>query len=178
MLGPVTLALALVLGQEAPTSRNRPVESAGCQGPEFSQLDFWVGEWDVVSWVEDARSGRPPARNTITRAHAGCVVVEQFAAPAFSGQSVTIFDRSTGQWHQTWVDSSGSLNLYEGRFESGTLVLHGSTPSRSAPQLRQRVRLTLSDLGNGRVRQRSERLNADGTWSTNYDLLYRRVPSK
>lgn len=170
--------LALVLAQGTLAGQAREVPSTPCQGSEYRQLDFWLGTWDVVPWSEATTEGRPSARNTITRGHGGCVVLEQFVAPSLSGQSVTMYDRSTAQWHQTWVDSSGSLNVYWGRFESGSLVLHGSIPVRSAPHLRQRVRLTVSDLGDGRVRQRSDRLNADGTWSTNYDLLYRPAASK
>jgi hypothetical protein len=37
-----------------------------------------------------------------------------------------------------------------------------------------RVRLTFVSLGPDNVRQLSERLNADGTWSINYDLIYTR----
>lgn len=41
-----------------------------------------------------------------------------------------------------------------------------------------RVRLTFFHESADRVRQFSERLNADGTWSVNYDLIYtRRKPS-
>jgi hypothetical protein len=36
------------------------------------------------------------------------------------------------------------------------------------------VRLTFYPLGADKVRQFSEALNADGTWSVNYDLIYTR----
>ena len=57
------------------------------------------------------------------------------------------------------------------------MVFFGSTPAPANPAVRLHVRLTFFNLGDGRGRQFSERLNADGTWSVNYDLLYtRRTP--
>lgn len=128
----------------------------------------------MTPYGQPVAAGQGPSRNTITKAHAGCVVLEHYQAGSFSGESVNIYDRSRGQWHQTWVDSTGGLHEYWGRRDGTTMVFHGSTPSRTDPAVRHQVRLTFFDLGDGRVRQRSERLNADGTWSVNYDLLYTR----
>jgi hypothetical protein len=88
--------------------------------------------------------------------------------------SVNAYDRSRGQWHQTWVDSNGGVHEYWGKRERDRMVFHGTMPAPSSPQLLMRVRLTFFILGPDGVRQLSERLNADGTWSTNYDLIYTR----
>lgn len=119
-----------------------------------------------------------PARNTITKVQDGCALLVQWnGGPSNTGQSLNIYDRSRGQWHQTWVDNAGGLHEYWGRLEGTNMVFFGSTPAPANPAVRLHVRLTFFNLGDGRGRQFSERLNADGTWSVNYDLLYtRRTP--
>jgi hypothetical protein len=128
-----------------------------CKAAEHRQFDFWVGDWDVVPNGKPAAPGQKPSRNTIVKSHGGCVLVENWDAGTQTGQSFNIYDRSRGQWHQTWVDSNGGLHDYWGEL------------------LRMRVRLTFFDLGDGKVRQLSERLESGG-WAVNYDLLYTRRP--
>ena len=148
-----------------------------CSAAAHRQFDFWVGDWDVVPNGAPPQPGRQPARNTVTKIEDGCVLLEQWRAPTSTGRSFNIYDRSRGEWHQTWVDNAGGLHEYWGRLVGDAMVFHGSMPSPSNPAVRLRVRLTFFDLADGRVRQFSERLNADGTWSVNYDLMYtRRAP--
>ena len=141
-----------------------------CRAAEHRQFDFWLGDWDVVP-NRPATPGQKPSRNTIVSAHAGCVLVENWNTGSQTGQSVNIYDRSRGQWHQTWVDSNGGLHEYWGGRVGANMVFLGSTPVPSRPALRMHVRLTFFDLGDGRVRQLSERLDS-GQWATNYDLIY------
>ena len=47
-------------------------------------------------------------------------------------------------------------------------------PPSARFQGRRTVRLSFIPLGPDKVRQFSESLNADGTWSVNYDLIYTR----
>jgi hypothetical protein len=171
---PIAMLLALVLLQApaAPAAVTPSPAPPGCSAPEYHQFDFWVGDWDVVPYGTPPQPGRKPARNTITKIQDGCVVAENWRAPTNTGQSLNIYDRSRGEWHQTWVDNGGGLHEYWGRREGANMVFHGSTPAQSDPAARIHVRLTFFDLGDGTVRQFSERLNADGTWSVNYDLLY------
>ena len=58
-----------------------------CSTPEFSQFDFWVGEWDLT-WGEDGRG-----TNVITREYDGCVVRERFETEGFRGMSVSSWYR-------------------------------------------------------------------------------------
>ena len=170
MLLALVMAAAGATVQQAPSA---PPPPADCQAPEYRQFDFWLGDWDVVPATPPAKPS-PPARNTITLAHGGCVLVENWSTGMMTGQSFNLYDRSRGEWHQTWVDSRGGLHEYRGSRQGANMVFFGSMPVPSSPQLRMHVRLTFFDQGNGRVRQLSERLNADGTWSVNYDLLYTR----
>jgi hypothetical protein len=146
-----------------------------CKAAEHRQFDFWVGDWDVVPNGKPAAPGQKPSRNTIVKSHGGCVLVENWDAGTQTGQSFNIYDRSRGQWHQTWVDSNGGLHDYWGERVGPNRVFFGTTPVPGRPLLRMRVRLTFFDLGDGKVRQLSERLESGG-WAVNYDLLYTRRP--
>lgn len=173
----LSAVLAMVIAQTPAAPPANPPPPRDCSAAEHRQFDFWIGDWDVVPNGAPPQPGRKPARNTITKIQDGCALLEQWNAGTNTGQSLNIYDRSRGEWHQTWVDNAGGLHQYWGHLEGRTMVFHGSMPSPSSPALRLRVRLTFFNLGEGRVRQFSERLNADGTWSVNYDLLYtRRAP--
>lgn len=88
---------------------------APCASPEYRQLDFWVGEWDVEFTNPDGSIGR--AENRITRDEYGdCVVTERFRQAGggpgggdYLGASFSIYDRHTRSWRQMWVDNMGNM---------------------------------------------------------------------
>lgn len=172
--------------QSAPPQQSTPPPKPfDCSGPEYRQFDFWIGEWDVVWNPENRRPGAPPpgakpARNVITKIQDGCVIAEHWDDQrGGTGQSVNIYDRVSQRWHQTWVSNSGGLNQYWGELKDGRMVYLGEIPLGPAMgfQGRRTIRLTLAPMGPDRVRQLSEALNSDGTWSPNYDLIYTRRPA-
>ena len=154
-----------------------------CSDQVYRQFDFWVGEWDVVPNPDTRPAGTPPpppgakpASNEIQKAHSGCVLIENWVAQGQTGQSFNIYDRASQRWHQAWVDSNGGLHQYWGRLENGNMVFQGDVPLGPASKFagRRTIRLTFFPLGPDRVRQFSESLGTDGTWSVNYDLIYTR----
>lgn len=123
------------------------------------------------------QAGRKPARNLIEKVQGGCVVLETWDdRQGGTGQSFNIYDRVKKQWHQTWVDNSGGLHEYWGELKNGTMVYVGEVPLGPAMQFqgRRTIRVSFIPMGPDKLRQFSEALNADGTWSVNYDLLYTR----
>jgi hypothetical protein len=154
----------------AAVDRNsRPCE----HDPKYRALDFWVGEWEVRG--VNALPGTPSATSSITKIHKGCVILETYGAGSTTGQSFNIYDRSTGKWRQTWVDSSGRLHEYWGEATDGMLVYEGSLPPLPGQTGRQQTRMTFSRLDPDRVRQYSERSPDGGkTWQINFDLVYTR----
>ena len=106
--------------QRRPCRHNRlPVRS-----PKYSELDFWLGEWDARG--ANAPADRPPNSSVITKVHGGCVILETWRSPNYSGQSFNIYDRTRGQWHQTWVDSGGGLQEFWGGLKDGNMVYEGN----------------------------------------------------
>ena len=141
--------------------------------PVYRQFDYWLGTWDVRA--TGAPAGTPPATNVITKIHNGCVIFESWTAPGQTGQSFNIYDRVSGRWHQTWVDSTGSLHEYWGGVTDGNMVYEGDIPAPPGREGRVHTRLTFFRLPDGSVRQYSERTEDGGeTWQVNYDLIYTR----
>ena len=142
----------------------------------YRQLDFWVGAWDVRP--NGAPESQPPASNVITKEHDGCVIHENWSAPASSGQSFNIYDISLDRWNQTWVDNSGGLHEYKGGLQGANMVYFADLAPPPGQTARVPTRLTFFNLGVNRVRQLSE-ATADGgkTWTVSYDLIYTRRPT-
>src|SRR5262245_50095206 len=176
------LAPATLCAQSAPAAAPAP-KPFDCSAPQHRQFDFWIGEWDVVPNPDTIPAGTPPpapgqkpASNVVVRAHDGCVLIENWNAGAQTGQRFNIYDRASRRWHQTWVDNSGGLHEYWGALEGANMVFHGEVPLGPASRFagRRTIRLTFFPLGPDKVRQFSESLNMDGTWTMNYDLIYTR----
>ncbi len=167
------LALSAI-AQEPPTPPPAP-----CAGSEYSDFDFWVGEWNVTA------NGQPAGHNLIESIDGGCAVSESWtsAAANFSGHSLNFYDRSTQRWHQVWVDSSGTVLRLEGGLEDGpdlgdgarlqVMVLSGVTPGPDGAKVQNRI--TWTPNPDGSVRQHWETSPDGTTWTTSFDGLYVRA---
>jgi uncharacterized protein DUF1579 len=176
--------LALLFVVQTPTPAGPPPKPFDCTAAEHRQFDFWIGQWDVAPNPETRPAnapaptpGREPASNVIEKVHSGCVITENWDdRQGFTGRSVNVYDRMTKRWHQTWVDSTGGLHEYWGELKDGNMVFVGDVSLGPASRVagRRTVRMTFFPLGPDKVRQFSESLSPDGTWSINYDLIYTR----
>ncbi len=80
-----------------------------CAGPEFRQLDFWLGDWDA-EWGASPGTPAGTGSNHITKSYEGCVIEEHFdgrPGQHLMGHSVSVYFAPTRQWRQTWVDNEG-----------------------------------------------------------------------
>ena len=139
--------------------------------PDCRQLDFWIGEWDVMD------HGKKIATSSIRRIIGDCVIFENYSQPdGYSGKSFNFFDATLGKWRQTWVDTIGNVSEFTGEYNEKAMRFQGETHRQSGERVLRR--LTLFDLGPDRVRQYSER-SVDGgkTWSVAYDYIYIRRKS-
>ncbi|MFP3942679.1 MAG: hypothetical protein ACLFWF_02225 [Alphaproteobacteria bacterium] len=109
------LAAAAALLFTPAASAQEEKKTPPCSAPEFRQLDFWVGTWDL-SWTRDGEAGR--GRNVITNSLDDCVIEERFTVLGgerpFAGMSVSTYDAKAGTWRQTWVDNSGNYLPFKG----------------------------------------------------------------
>jgi hypothetical protein len=90
----------------------------------------------------------------------------------YSGESLNIYDAVRKTWHQTWVDTSGTLLVLEGGIRNGNMVLEGQTVGADAQITRHRI--TWTPNADGSVRQLWESTDAKDQWSTAFDGQYTR----
>lgn len=159
--------VALSVSARAQTpSGTQPAAPPNCNGAEHHQFDFWEGSWDVVN---QANPNAPAARNEIELLHGGCVVRETYQAGAYSGSSLSFYDRQDGKWHQTWIDIAGaSLFLEGGLDDEERMVMSRTRPDGTID------RITWTPNADGTVRQHWETSSDEGkTWSNAFDGLYK-----
>lgn len=153
--------------REAVDRKARPC----AHGPEFRQLDFWIGNWDVTS------SGAPAGESQVEKMLGECVIFENWTgASGMVGKSFNLWDATTREWRQTWVDSTGGLHEYHGAFGGGKMVYLADRLQADPSGTLQptKLRMTFFDQG-GTVRQLGEQSTDGGkTWAVSYDLLYSR----
>lgn len=160
-------AIVIVLGATlatAASAQQPPPVSYPCKTtPEFRQLDFWVGEWDVTD-----PSGHLVGHSSIQRIIGDCVIYENWqGARGHTGKSFNFWDKENRRWQQTWVDDGGGVQQYWGTLDGG--AMRYATPAGT-------MRLTFSPLPGGKVRQLSESTKDGGkSWTVNYDFTYARA---
>ena len=159
-----TFAVAAALAASVPPSW----AVAPCEAPEYRAFDFWLGEWQVRT-----PDGKLAGTNRIAREYGGCVLHERYdTARGYSGESLNTYDAGRRTWHQTWVDSSGTLLLLEGGLRNGSMVLEGQTIATDSRPTRHRI--TWTPNADGSVRQLWESTDAKGQWRTVFDGAYTR----
>ncbi|MFN8336990.1 MAG: tetratricopeptide repeat protein [Cyclobacteriaceae bacterium] len=134
--------------------------------PDYRQLDFWIGEWNVI----DTNTGKMAGNSKIELILDNCVIQENWQPVAgFAAKSFSLFDAATGKWKQTYVTGDGQLlEFTDGQSQDGALQFK----LKSGNEWR---RMTFSKLGDDKVKQVGER-SADGkAWTVEYDLTYVKV---
>ncbi|MGZ8273209.1 MAG: hypothetical protein ACXWUM_04780 [Burkholderiaceae bacterium] len=159
-----SFAFAAALSCFAPTA----AAAGPCDGSEHRQFDFWLGEWNVRT-----PDGKLAGVNSITREYDGCVLHERYSTGrGYSGESLNIYDAARKVWHQTWVDTSGTLLLLEGGLRGGSMVLEGQTIGAEGQVTGHRI--TWTPGADGSVRQYWESTDGKGEWRTAFDGSYTR----
>jgi len=164
-------ALLLAAASRAPAQMAPPAPIAKpCQGAEHRQFDFWVGRWDVFG-----PAGKKAGESKVELIADGCALLEEWSGGGgFTGKSLNIY--SDGQWHQTWVDNSGTLLMLAGGLAERSMVLSMTGPSPTDPKATQLQRITWTPGGDGSVRQLWESsTDAGRTWVVLFDGRYVRA---
>jgi hypothetical protein len=140
-----------------------------CDAPDYRAFDFWLGNWEVTT-----PAGKLAGTSRIEREYEGCVIHEHYAAAGrgYSGESLNMFDAARKVWHQTWVDTDGTLLLLEGRLVDGRMVLEGQTANVNS--LPTRHRITWSRNADAGVQQVWESTDAKGEWAVVFNGKYTR----
>lgn len=132
--------------------------------PEYRQLDFWLGEWDVE------QGGQKIARSSIQLILDDCVVFENYEAASYRGKSFSVWSSTDKRWEQYYTDTAGLARFFIGALEDGKMVLTTQFDRNGAKVTN---RMTYSKEGSDRVRQFIETsLDGGKTWAAGYDGMY------
>ncbi len=167
----VYLLAALAVAVPAFGSNTPPMSVRPCSAPAYRQFDFWVGSWVVTN-----PAGLKVGTNHIEKVLGGCALQEHWEGTGRSrGTSLNAYDARRHVWHQTWVDNSGDgLLVIEGGMKDGSMVMSGTSVSKTGKTVLNRITWTPRDADH--VRQLWQ-VSTDGGkhWKTVFDGLYTRV---
>lgn len=139
-----------------------------CDAAEHRQFDFWLGDWNVRT-----PDGKLAGVNRVAREYGGCVVHERYTTDrGYRGESLNVYDAARNVWHQTWVDSAGTLLVLEGGLHGASMVLEGQTVGSDGQVTKHRI--TWTPNPDGSVRQHWESTDDKGNWVTAFDGKYTR----
>jgi hypothetical protein len=160
--------LASVLLAILAATATPPGIAAPCDTQAHRAFDFWLGTWEVRT-----PDGKLAGVNRIDREYGGCVLHERYTTErGYAGESLNVYDAPRNVWHQTWVDTSGTLLLLEGGLHGDAMVLEGQTTGKDGTRTRHRI--TWTPNADGSVRQFWESTDATGQWTTAFDGRYTR----
>ncbi len=167
------LGCAVCLGSQLMAQSTAPPP---CSAPEASQLDFWVGTWDV-SWDTTGGFTITTGTNTIQRTHGGCVIHESFSMDGetpFAGESWSVYNPPLGIWQQTWVDNSGGYLVLTGGMKGDTMELVTAVrPLNDTLTVKQRM--IFYDITSDRFTWDWQNSNDSGkTWKQAWRINYQR----
>jgi tetratricopeptide (TPR) repeat protein len=154
-----------------PLVKESAVNAKPCSArPEYRQLDFWIGDWDVKATTQNQVAGT----SSIQLILGDCVILENWTGTGgTNGKSFNFFNRATSKWQQTWVDDKGSLLEFSGDYKDGAMHYLATTTSAQGQKVLQRM--TLFNLSTEQMRQLGEQSTDEGkTWTVMYDLTYTR----
>lgn len=154
-------------------AQERPDPERCREQPEWRQLDFWIGTWDVVS----AEDGRPLGVNVIEPMLNDCALLENWtSARGGTGKSLNFYDPQRRTWRQVWVDSFGNvLDYRQGEFRDGAMRFSGITIDAAGDTTFQQ--LTFHHVAADTVRQVFESSqDRGGTWTMDWEGIYIRRP--
>lgn len=154
------------LSQQNPLARPCTLDSV------YRQFDFWIGEWEVFGL-----NGKKAGDSKIELILDSCIILENWTSAKgnYAGKSYNTYNAVTHQWQQTWVDNKGgSAEFLQGKASTGKIVFI-TNPQLQPDSTMQIRRLSFFKIDDDKVRQFAEKSVDEGkTWSTEYDLEYRR----
>jgi hypothetical protein len=140
--------------------------------PEFSQFDFWLGDWEVRT-----PDGTLAGHNSITKDQGGCAITENWrAASGAGGRSTNFYIPSSDLWRQVWVGSNGTLIDMSGSLVDGEMRMEGTIEYTTTGRVVAFRAVWSTNEDNSIVRQRMEEFDvATASWQLWFDGFYRRI---
>lgn len=136
-----------------------------------SNLDFWLGDWDVFTTTSNNLIGE----NHVTKILDEKVITEKWTDVfGTKGRSFTLYDSSLHCWKQTWVDNTGAIAEFTGSLNNDTMFLF-SNPKLNKAGKPVIHRMTIIKVSADELLQKEESsVNNSFSWQTNYSFKYKR----
>jgi len=177
----IVVAVLVVAGSARAGQPATPTPPA-CEEPGFRQLDFWLGDWDVV-----IRARAAPGSDQWAEAHGTnhvgaplgrCVVQESFRADGpgapWAGQSVSMYVPKEHAWRHSWVDDGGNFLAFRGGPEPGGLFALYGEP-REVGGARVQMRMVFRNITHDAFVWSWERGTVGGaSWTPMMEIRYTR----
>lgn len=148
-----------------------PEQPIPCSTPEYRQMDFWIGDWEVKN-----PKGEIVGTNRIDQILGTCVLMENWKGKGGSnGHSFNIYNVQKQRWEQTWVDNSGSVIYFHGVWneEAGQIAYFAEAVTRKNKPLLYRMIFTPKEDGSvNQLWEASTDMGQD--WKTLFNGTYRK----
>ncbi len=132
-------------------------DSCACCTSQYTQFNFWVGEWNVYD-----TAGILIGESSIAKLEDNCIISEKWTgAKGSSGRSYNYHNAKDSSWNQIWIDSKGGNLVLKGNGGPNTMVLQDELQlGKNNNWHRNRISWDAKD--DGSVTQLWERVGADG----------------
>lgn len=128
-----------------------------CPEPERRQFDYFLGRWRFET------TGQPAGEQVMTVVGANCGVREAFTQGTYRGSSITLWNPTSKQWSQTYVDSDNGRRTLRGTLVNGALLLNETAT----------VRYQWKPVGATQVELTEQRTtNGGASWNTTFTATY------
>ena len=127
----------MLSGSQAADAPAKPAEQPA------DLFDFWVGDWDA-SWKNPGGT-TSTGRNRITKILDGTVLEEHFEgngsakAPGLKGKSLSVLQKGTKVWKQTWADNQGGYFTLTAQTDGDKRIFITDITKRDGKELAQRM---------------------------------------
>jgi ketosteroid isomerase-like protein len=160
----VFLASCLALAGDAASAKPSP-----CSAPEFRQLDFWAGDWDVCDIANPATQ---VARVKVDHILDSCVLREDYQDnEGHKGQSFCISDATLKAGHQSWLTNHGQILLLNGGLDGNQIVLNATEHTLEGGN--KLIRGAWKPVEGGVRETAVTSLDEGKTWKPWFDLMFR-----
>lgn len=162
-------ALTALLG--LPAHAQEDDQPAPCSAPEYRQMDFWLGTWDV-SWVGQNPGEVGEGTNTITQVLDGCAIMEEISGEdslPLRGLSLSNYHAQKKEWRQLWLDNEAGYLPFTGGPVGKTFILTLNRPEDAVPYRR----MVWENIREDSLDWRWQESKDDGqTWSDLWHIRY------
>lgn len=175
------ILIMLVWGMAMAENKEKAGADFASEAPaELKQFAFWLGEWEFTHSFrkKDGTSGESTGRNSISVTFDGWGLLEDFTTGIpgrpYHGGSITIYNKNTKEFSQSWADSNGFVMTFAGKWQDNQMVLY--SPELEQNGKKYQTRLVWKNIKKDTMDWSYERSDDKGkTWKSQWDISYRRI---